>query len=178
MKKDFIESGKDPVCRTPWGNENYRPRFWPEETWPWKSISNPSKKQRVPIPKPLKLIHIMKQCVRNRLEMKGIYEMDHISDTYTVEQAKRKMLIRGYKKTDVPVNKYEFVNDTTLSEYVSEAETILNPNDYEVIKEEATETEHNIDMEEDAKNEDEAFNEEEMKILMMIHNFNSNKTQV
>ena len=39
-EKDFIEQGKKPVKKIPWGSPDYIPKCWAEDVWKWKNVNN------------------------------------------------------------------------------------------------------------------------------------------
>ena len=49
----------------------YRPQSWPQVFWAWENLSNPSQKQKIKLPDHLKLVHLMKETIHNRLKLKG-----------------------------------------------------------------------------------------------------------
>ena len=97
IKKDFIEQGKKPVKRIPWGNTSYRPKCWAEYLWKWENVNNPHHKQMNPPETGVRLIDVLQVTIANRLEEKGIDPGLHVSDAYTEEMDRKKRNIRGIK---------------------------------------------------------------------------------
>ena len=70
LKRDLMEQDK-PCGKVPWGQADKEPKCWPSNFVHWTRISNPSEKQKIPLPSNYQLVHLFKQAVRNRLKLKG-----------------------------------------------------------------------------------------------------------
>ena len=97
LKKDFIEQGKKPVRRIPWGNPDYTPKCWAGKLWEWEKVSNPRHKQAHPPDTWVKLIDVLQATIANRLNEKNIDPAQYISEKYTKEMDSKKRMTRGLK---------------------------------------------------------------------------------
>jgi len=125
LKKDFIEQGKKPVRRIPWGNPDYTPKCWAGKLWQWENMSNPRHKQTRPPDTWVKLIDVLQATIANRLNEKNIDPAMYISEKYTKEMDKKKRMSRGLKViteietnvehvTAVEKDKVEIITDDSL----------------------------------------------------------------
>ena len=97
LKKDFIEQGKKPVKKIPWGSNEYIPKCWAGDVWKWETMNNPRHKQVNPPENGVRLIDVLQATIKNRLSEKGIDPAMHISEFYTEAMDDKKRLARGIK---------------------------------------------------------------------------------
>jgi len=148
LKKDFIEQGKKPVKKIPWGNPEYIPKCWAEDIWKWETVNNPRHKQGNPPETGAKLIDVLHATIENRLREKSIDPSRHISESYTEEMDKKKRAVRGIKVKPVETN-----IETSPDKVVHEMETVAME-----IEEETTGTNEIIgDLNNSVSSEEESF---------------------
>ena len=97
LKKDFIEQGKKPVKKIPWGNPDYIPKCWAEDVWKWENINNPRHKQGNPPETGARLIDVLQATIAKRLREKNIDPVNHISESYTEAMDEKKRAARGIR---------------------------------------------------------------------------------